>query len=339
MRLDMAPGRPPIDRSALAGKVVLVTGARGFLGSRLSDRLHGDGARVIRLGHRPPADTVMAPGVWNLTHDVRDPGVWTTLPEAPDLVFHLAAQTSVPVAEDDPAEDCRSNVQPLLQLLETCRQTGRRPGILFAGSATQVGLTDRGPVDETVPDRPVTMYDRHKLMAEAYLEHYARRGWARGATLRLPNVYGPGPASGAPDRGVLNAMMRRALRGESLRLYGDGHPVRDYLFVDDAVDAFLAGAAHLDAINGEHFVLGTGVGHTIAEAFALVADRAAALTGRRVPIETVPPPLGVSPIEERSFVADPARFCAHTGWRPRTTLSEGIDLTLRALIAEPGAGT
>ena len=339
MRLDRTPERPSLEGSALAGKVALVTGARGFLGRRLCDRLHAVAARVIRLGRHPPSDAALPPDVWDLTRDVREPEVWTALPEAPDFVFHFAAQTSVPVADEDPLRDWQANVQPLLRLLETCREKGWRPGILFAGSATQVGITDQGPVGESAPDRPVTMYDRHKLMAEAYLEHYAQRGWARGATLRLPNVYGPGPASGARDRGVLNAMMRRALRGEPLTLYGDGRPVRDYLFVDDAIDAFLAAAAHLEDVDGQHFVLGTGVGHTIAEAFALVADRAAAITGRRPAVEAVTPPPAASPLEARTFVADASRFRDRTGWRPRTSLSEGIDLTLRSLAAEPGAST
>jgi UDP-glucose 4-epimerase len=345
MRLEIVPRRdadgPSVQLSALAGKVVLVTGARGFLGSRLSGRLQGVGARVIRLG-RSRADEGNAPrepaGAWDLTADVRDPDLWATLPEAPEFIFHLAAQTSVQVADDDPARDWHANVQPLLRLLEVCRERGWRPGILFAGSATQVGVTDHGPVDESFPDRPITMYDRHKLMAEGYLEHYARRGWARGATLRLPNVYGPGPATGSRDRGVLNAMMRRALRGEPLTLYGEGDQVRDYLFADDAIDAFLAAAVLLEKVDGEHFVLGTGVGHTLAEAFALVADRAATLTGRRVPLESAAPPEGLSPIEERSFVADASRFRNRTGWHARTTLSDGIDLTLRSFAAEPADG-
>lgn len=327
-----------MELSALAGKIVLVTGARGFLGTRLSGRLHERGARVIRLSRHHTGDDASPPGVGDWIGDVRDSGLWTTLPEVPDFIFHFAAQTSVRVADEDPVRDWHVNVQPLLHLLETCRERGWRPGILFAGSATQVGITDHWPVDETVADRPVTMYDRHKLMAEAYLEHYVQRGWARGATLRLPNVYGPGPASGARDRGVLNEMMRRALRGEPLMLHGDGHPVRDYLFADDAIDAFLAAVVHLENVDGGHFVLGSGVGHTLAEAFALVADRAAALTGRRVPIQTVAPPVGLSPIEDRSFVADTARFRGRTGWRARTTLSEGIDLTLRS-FAEERAGT
>jgi nucleoside-diphosphate-sugar epimerase len=79
------------------------------------------------------------------------------------------------------------------------------------------------------------------------------------------------------------------------------------------------------------------VGHTLAEAFALVADRAQALTGRRVPIQTVTPPAGLSPLEDRCFVAETARFRARTGWHPRTTLSEGIDLTLRSFAEERAA--
>ncbi len=344
MQREVLPGRDTgaaAEARALAGATVLVTGARGFLGSRLCSRLQGVGARVMRLGRArsgesgPPSEPG---GSLELTRDVRDPDLWETLPERPDFVFHLAAQTSVRVADDDPARDWEANVHPLLRLLEACRGTGWRPGILFAGSVTQVGVTERWPVDETLPDKPTTMYDRHKLLAEGYLEHYARREWARGATLRLPNVYGPGPAAGSHDRGVLNAMMRRAQRGEPLTLYGEGREVRDYLFVDDAVDAFLGAAVHLENVNGEHFVLGTGVGHTVAEAFALVADRAAALTGRRVAVETIAAPAGRAGIEERSFVADASRFRGRTGWRPGTSLAEGVDLTLRSFAAERADG-
>jgi UDP-glucose 4-epimerase len=343
MRLGMLPGgegnAQPIAPGALRGKIVLVTGARGFLGRRLCALLDREGARLIRLGRlrSSAADGPLGPGgtgTWDLTGDIRDPGIWTKLPEAPDFIFHLAAQTSAGAAEEDPAQDLEVNVAPLLRLLETCRHKAWRPGILFAGSATQVGVTQHWPVDESAADRPVTIYDRHKLIAESYLEHYARRGWARGATLRLPNVYGPGPVSGGRDRGILNAMMRRALRGEDLTLYGAGHQVRDYLFVDDVVDAFLAAAVHLEKVSGEHFVLGSGVGHTLAEAFALVADRAALHTGLRVALKTTAPPPGSSPIDDRSFVADSSRFRGRTGWCARVALAEGVDRTLRSLAAE-----
>src|SRR5689334_18752424 len=147
MRPDTLPARDTDGGSthgdALAGKVVLVTGARGFLGSRLSTRLDGHGARVIRLGrdssHRE-APVTRGAASWDVTADVREPGLWARLPAVPDVIFHLAAQTSVAVAEDDPGQDWRANVQPLLQLLETCREKGWRPGILFAGSVTQVGI-------------------------------------------------------------------------------------------------------------------------------------------------------------------------------------------------------
>jgi UDP-glucose 4-epimerase len=246
-------------------------------------------------------------------------------------VFHFAAQTSVHQADANPEQDWRDNVEPLLRLLETCRQRDFRPVILFAGSVTQAGMTEGLPVNESHPDRPITVYDWHKLLAEGYLEHYARRGWARGATLRLANVYGPGPKSAAPDRGILNQIMRRAIRGESPRLYGSGSQIRDYLFVDDAVRAFLAAATHSNRISGQHFVVGSGTGHTLAQAFDLVSQRANVALGLKLTVANINPPAGQSRIEERNFIADTTRFSSATGWHSRVSLPEGIDITLKSL--------
>ena len=257
---------------------------------------------------------------------------WTEALDGVDFVFHFAAQTSVNAANGSPAEDWHANVQPMLHLLETCRQRDWRPGILFSGTVTQVGIPERLPVDETHPDRPVSIYDWHKLLAETYLEHYVREGWARGTTLRLANIYGPGPASGAADRGTLNQIMSRALRGQPITLYGTGRQIRDYLFVDDAVQAFLAAASHVEDVNGRHFVLGSGTGHTLCDAFKLVADRAERLTGREVQMVSVDPPR-LSPIDDRNFVADVTQFRCATQWCPRTTLIDGIDITLKSLLA------
>jgi nucleoside-diphosphate-sugar epimerase len=265
--------------------------------------------------------------------DVREVADWAPLLEGVDLVFHLAAQTSARVAEQDPEEDLRANVLPLLRILECCRRGALRPFVLFAGSATQVGLTARVPVGEEVPDAPITVYDVHKSMAEGYLEHYVRRGFVRGATLRLANVYGPGPGSSSADRGVLNLMIRRALRGEPLTIYGDGKPLRDYVFIEDAARAFLAAAAAPDAVNGRHFLVGSGLGTSLAEAMRLVAARVGARTGRPAPVTHVAPPADQSPIELRDFVADIGRLSSATGWRPAVPLAEGIDRTIDWVLA------
>jgi UDP-glucose 4-epimerase len=327
---------PATMERAFTGKKLLITGSSGFLASGLITRAKEIKCQIRCITRSPTAPPAMQGGRASFEHlagDIRERRFWKkTLPDV-NYVFHFAAQTSVYAADQHPAEDGEANVLPMLRLLETCREHGWRPGILFAGSVTQGGLPTTLPVNETHPDRPVTIYDWHKLLAESYLEHYVRMGWARGATLRLANVYGPGPASAKPDRGILNQMMRRALRGEPITLHGGGSQLRDYLFITDAVDAFLAAAIHLDRTNGAHFVLGSGQGHTLAQAFRLVAERAALLTGRESPITSVEAPQGLSRIEERNFVADPSRFRSVTGWTPRVALAEGIDLTLKSFQA------
>jgi UDP-glucose 4-epimerase len=327
---------------AVTGRNLLVTGGSGFLASGLVARLKEVNCRIVGVTRSTTAPVFVQGGRASFEHlagDIRERDFWKkALPDV-NFVFHFAAQTSVYAADQNPAADWEANVLPMVHLLETCREHSWRPGILFAGSATQCGLPATLPVNETHPDRPVTIYDWHKLLAESYLEHYVRMGWARGSTLRLTNVYGPGRTSAKADRGIINQMMRRALRGESLTLHGRGSQSRDYLFITDAIDAFLAAASHLDQTNGEHFVLGSGQGHTLAEAFRLVAERAALLTGREVPVVRVEPPPGLSRIEERNFVADPSRFRSVTTWTSRIGLPEGIDRTLKSFQAEPTAAS
>jgi nucleoside-diphosphate-sugar epimerase len=222
-------------------------------------------------------------------------------------------------------------VTPLRALLDACRTRRRQPAVMFAGTVTQAGVPSRLPVNEDAVDRPITVYDRHKLIAEEYLKTAAAAGIVRGVSLRLANVYGPGTHGRNKDRDILNRMIEAAVRGEPLTVYGAGDQVRDYVFVDDVVDAFLDAAAHHDRVSGRHFVIGSGRGVTIRHAFELVAARALALTGRAVPVLTAPPPTPLTAIEQRHFVADWSGFEAATGWRPRWTLSDGIDRTIEAI--------
>jgi len=316
-----------------AGKSILVTGGGGYLASGILRRLADIDCRIVRFGRAADKMPIVAgrARIENVTGDVRDREIWTSLLEGIDIVFHLAAQTSVYVAQQDPAADLQANVSPLLNLLETCRLKRRQPIVIFAGTVTEVGLPATIPVDESQPDRPITIYDLHKLMAEKYLAHYANEGQVRGATLRLANVYGPGPRSSSADRGVLNMMVRRALAGETVTVYGDGQQVRDYIYVDDVAAAFLSCAAEIDQTNGRYFVIGSGEGHTILEAMTTVCDRVALKTGARAPLVHVEPPQPQSPIESRNFVADCSLFTGLTGWRPRVNLIEGIDRTIESV--------
>lgn len=215
-------------------------------------------------------------------------------------------------------------------LLDEARRLGQRPLVVFAGAATQVGLVESLPVDEGVQDRPITAYDLHKLHAEQLLLYYHRVRAVDGVSLRLANIYGPGPVSSATDRGVLNLMANRALRGEDLTIYGDGEFTRDYLFIDDAIAAFLAVIASGSAAAGRYYVTGTGIGHTVGSAIRLVGAIAAARGAPASRVVHVPMPTDASPIEHRNFVADPRALQNSTGWLPRFTLEAGLTRTLDA---------
>lgn len=319
----------PLD--AFIGKRILTTGSSGYIATSVHELLAEIDCTVVRHS-RNPADLPRRSGrarFEDADGDLRSSGAWGGLLAGVDVVLHLAGQTSSSVANEDPARDWDANVVPVIRLLEAVRRRRERPFIVFSGTATEVGITSRIPVDESQLDAPVTVYDLHKLTAEAYIETYSRLGYAAGTTLRLPNVYGPGPPSSSGDRGVLNAIVRRALAGSSVTIYGDGAPIRDFVFVHDVARAFLAAAAQPERVAGKHYVMGTGQAHSIAEALRLVAGRVEALTGRRVPVEHVPPPGNLSPVEARDFVADPTRFRAATGWRAAVDLKEGIDRTIR----------
>jgi UDP-glucose 4-epimerase len=290
-----------------AGKTVAVSGASGFIGARVVDRLGALDCRVVDVA--------------------RD---WASAADA-DVVFHFAAQTSVAFAERHPDQDFEANVVPMRRLIAACDKARRGAIIVFAGTVTQAGITSKLPVGEDTPDSPVTVYDRHKLMAEDDLKAAAKRGDVRGVSLRLSNVYGPGGHGRTRDRDVLNRMIAAAWRGDALTVYGSGEYLRDYVFVDDVAEAFLLAAAHPDQVNGRHFVIGSGRGVTIREAFEVIAARVERRHGRRVPVIMTEPPAPLSAIEQRHFVADPSRFFEITGWRPLCSFSDGIDRTIEAL--------
>ena len=315
-------------------KHILITGGGGYLASCIVRLLQDVDCFVVRLD-QPGAlfsPVVGRAKVHNIVGDVREMTIWEKALLNIDIVFHLAAQTSAYEANKNPVDDLKSNVMPMLYMLETCLKKGWAKIIIFSSTVTIAGIPVSLPVNENHPENPVTIYDLHKQMAENYLKYYIKQNVVKGAALRLANVYGPGPKSSRSDRGILNQMIRKALVGEALTIYGQGDQLRDYVYVEDVALAFLKAASNIESVNGRHFVIGSGQGYTIDQAMSLVSERVALKTGIAVPLVHVDPPSSLLPIEYRNFVADTGQFSEATGWKARYMLADGIDRTVEGYL-------
>ena len=322
------------DSQPFANKKILITGASGFIGHALACELSSIDCSLIRASR----DKTKLPTlggrakVVDVEIDYSDAAVWNGLVENIDTIFFLSAQTSSAEANKDPTADFKHNVLPLLNLLETLKEIESQPTIVFASTATIVGLVEDLPVAEGINEKPITIYDIHKLCCENYLSYYANSGHIRSCSLRLANVYGPGVNSGSADRGILNMMIRRAIQNENPTIFGEGTQLRDYTYISDVVSAFLVAAAQIHSTNGQYFNIGSGKGHTFIEAFGEVVNSTRAKLQNHVTLEQVASPNQLPAIEARNYVADTTNFSQATGWSAKTDLHNGIKKTLESYL-------
>jgi nucleoside-diphosphate-sugar epimerase len=318
---------------------VVITGAQGYIGTALAKRLLRDG-HSLRLVSRAPRTSRLeaspdAP-IDYVTADLRERGAWSRLLDGADAVVHLSSRTDLRAAEADPQGDDDINITPIRALVAAASETPRPDPVcvVFASTVTIVGAHPALPVDESVPDAPCSVYDRHKLICQTILREATERGVMRACTLRLSNVYGYGQLSINANRGILNIMINRAIAGEPLTIYGAGAYTRDFTHLEDVVEAFRLAAAQPELCDGRHYVITTGQGVTLAGAYAMVADTALEVTGRRIEIRSIPEPADLHPIERRNFVGNSRLFAQRAGWQPRFDLKGGIEDYFRRAMSE-----
>ena len=315
----------------------VITGARGYIGRALAKSLAAQG-HVLRLVSR--SEVVSGydrPGamVEHVQADLCKEGNWLTVLEGAQAIIHLSARTDLKAAEADPATDYVLNVEPVRALIRAAERCGTAISVIFASSTSIAGGSHLNPVNEATADSPCSVYDRHKLECEMILRDATLRGVLRACSLRLGTVYGYGDGVGSinANRGVLNAMIRRAIDGQPLTVYGDGCPVRDFTHVDDICNAFRLAVADPHICAGRHYIVATGRGHTLVEAFRCVAQEAYHVTGREVEVCHVPEPPNLHPIERGNFIGDASAFQKLTGWRAEFDLQSGIRHYLQRLVA------
>ena len=319
----------------------LVTGAAGFIGSTLVDRLLADGHQVVGIDNfctgitanleRAHCFNGQDPRRFTLVKaDIQAPELVDIVVGAnPDVIFHLAAQVDVNTSVSDPQFDARSNVLGTINLCEAARQAGVRRIVYAASGASRYGTHARLPVDETNQVDPLSPHAVGKLAGEMYLRAYAEMYCLAPICLALANVYGPrqSPHGAAGVIAVLGSAM---ITGRPSAVYRDGADAYDYVYVDDVVDAFVrAGGAPVE-ITGTYNI-GTGRHVSLTEIHGLMS---AVLDGAS------PPSPNEDPCDELNAIAlNATKAAKELGWTPKVDIADGVRRTMRWLCAtlEPEA--
>ena len=307
---------------------VMITGGLGFIGSNLAHRLVALGADVLLVDSLIPDYGGNLHNIAGLdgrvrvnVADVRQASTMNYLVQDREVIFNLAGQVSHIDSMRDPHTDLEINCQSQLTLLEACRHHNPRAKVVYASTRQIYGRPDHLPVTERHLVRPTDVNGINKAAGEYYHLVYNNVFGVRACSLRLTNVYGPRQLLRHNRQGFIGWFIRLVLEDQELQVFGDGSQVRDFVYVDDAVEAFLAAGAD-DAVNGEAFNVGGDEHIAHRDLVALLIEIAG--RGRHRFVEWPP---DKKAIDIGSFYADSSLFKARTGWAPMVGLRDGFTRT------------
>jgi UDP-glucose 4-epimerase len=294
---------------------ILVTGGAGFIGSHLANALHARGHFVRVLDNLSSGDpAALVEGVNLSRGDVRDvPKLWSLL-HGVDLVYHLAALVSIPASALYPREYNDVNVGGTVALLEACRDVGVKR-VVLGSSGTVYGEQPSQPVAEEAPTRPAVPYAVSKLAAEYYLFTLGRLAGFETVALRIFNAYGPGqplPPTHAP---VIPQFMHQITGSGSVVIFGDGKHSRDFVYIDDVVEALIS-AGMTEGIDREVINVGSGEETSIDQLVEVISQT----VGQRSNVIYNTDNSGGS----SRLVADISKARRLLKYKPCTTLVEGL---------------
>ena len=302
----------------------LVTGAAGFIGSTLVDRLLADGHSVVGVDDLSSGNSVnlgraeRADAFEFVKADIVDADLAGLLRDTkPEVVFHLAAQISVSRSVDEPQFDASVNVVGTVRLAEAARQTGVRKVVHTSSGGSVYGIPPGYPTNEQMPVDPSSPYAASKVCGEVYLNMFRNLYGLDCSHIAPANVYGPRQDPHG-EAGVVAIFSRALLAGKPTKIFGDGTDTRDYVFVDDVVDAFVRASG--EAGGGQRFNVGTGVETSVRQLHSAIA----AAAGQPDEPELHPPRLG----DLRRSCLDFSRAKEVLGWTPKVALVDGVNRTV-----------
>jgi UDP-glucose 4-epimerase len=316
-------------REFYKGRRVMITGGLGFIGSNLAHQLVDLGADVLLVDSLLPdyggnlfniAD--IADRVRINIADVRMQSTIGVLARGQDVIFNLAGQVSHIDSMRDPYTDLEINCRAQLSILEACRTNNPGVRVVYAGTRQVYGRPEYLPVDERHLVRPADINGVNKAAGEYYHLLYNNVFGVRACSLRLTNVYGPRQLIRHNRQGFIGWFIRLAIEDREIQIFGDGTQMRDFVYVDDAADAFLRAGAS-DACDGDVFNVGGAEPISHRDLVALLIDTAG--SGR---VRYVDWPPEKKRIDIGSFYSDSTKFQNRVDWAPQVDLREGLTRTL-----------
>jgi UDP-glucose 4-epimerase len=308
----------------------IVTGAAGFIGSNLVDRLLADGHQVVGIDNLHTGITANLDRAYSFNDrwprrftlvrcDIQAPELGGIVAGAsPHVIFHLAAQVDPAVSVSDPLFDARCNVLGTINICEAGRRAGVRRIVYAASGESRYGAPGPLPVDESSCVDPLSPHAAAKLAGEMYLRAYAEIYGLAPICLALAYVYGPRQHPHGAG-GVIAGLGQAMITGRPFVVYRDGATTHDYVYVDDVVDAFVrAGRAPVETTGT--FNIGTGQHTTVTEVHDLMA---AVLDGL-----SLPNPVADFGAESHAVALTATKARNELGWNPKVELAEGIRRTL-----------
>ena len=321
---------PSIAPDTFAGKRVLITGGMGFLGSALAISLVRLGAEVMIVDHMLSGHGGNPFNIAPIQHrvhvsytDIRDTSAMNYVVRDQDYVFHLAGQVDHVLSLQDPFPDIDINIRGTATVMEAIRRNNPTARVVYTGTRGEYGETTNLPVTETAPTMPKALQEISNLTAEKIVDMYDSVHSIRSIMLRLTNIYGPRAQMQHPRYGVANWFVRLAIDGETIKVFGDGQIIRDFLYVDDCINALIR-CALCEAAYGEVFNVASGIPlnfRTLAETLVEISE-----SGRWEFSPFTPERAAQEPGD---FYADVCKIKQIVGWEPTTTLREGLLRTVQ----------
>jgi len=318
----------------------LITGGCGFIGTSLIQYLLKQGGHAIRVlddlsvgTHKDLAQvcdfteldtnkiTPMSgdPEVCLVQGDIRNEELALAVAQGANVIVHLAANTGVGPSVEDPRTDCTKNVTGIFNYLEAARQCGVRK-FIFASSGATVGECTP-PIHEEMPQHPVSPYGASKLAGEAYCSAYFSSYGVETTILRFGNVYGPGSSH---KGSVVAKFIRGAMNGEDLEIFGDGTQTRDFIYIEDLIQAIVL-AVNTDGVGGEAFQIATNAETTVLEMTKKLISCLHATGHNTFELRHSQPRLGDV---HRNF-SDTSKAKKLLGWQATTDLESGLEKTVK----------